>query len=319
LLAIGGSTTACTTLDDAEEWPHLTMKYVNEQLKDDHFLWVTNSGIDGLNTRHHIMHAKYLLPKLPKINYVIIYCGLNDVGSWLYKTDYNPNFLDDPENWDKTVAESFRVCNYARRDDPWYKGMEVYKRASIAKAAVLSRSNEELRKKGVMVEDDRLEWMKQERARREAMLEKTVHRAKRETLPAALDGYARNLKAIIGLVRAAGAEPILMAQTVDWVSDVSEEKKEEKKKRLFWIGAMEEGKAYAKVEEIQAILAQYNDRMKQVAAEAAVPFLDLPALLEGKHELFYDSCHFHEAGSREVARVVSHFLIETFGWTDYRR
>jgi lysophospholipase L1-like esterase len=308
LLTIGGSTTACSLLDDSEEWPHLVMRDVNTRLGDDHFLWVTNAGISGLNTRHHIMHAKYLVPKIKGLNFVLVYCGINDVGSWLYKRDFDPNYLDNPRNWDTTVAESFRMCNYTAPDAPWYKHLEIWKRASILKDLVHSRRAAEMRANGKIVEDARAEFMRDERAFRQKSKKELVARAKLATLGAALDSYARNLNTIIDLAQAAGVTPILMAQYTACANLSEEERK------LIWMGAMNSGESYATEEQLQALVDQFNERMKQVVAARHVLFIDLPEAMKGKSHVFYDCMHFNEEGARETARVVSDFLIDKLGW-----
>ena len=73
ILTIGGSTTACTVLDDTESWPQLLMDHLNADAGDDKFCWVTNSGVDGHNSDHHLLHVKHFLPSLPSIDYVLIY------------------------------------------------------------------------------------------------------------------------------------------------------------------------------------------------------------------------------------------------------
>src|SRR5688572_21902752 len=123
ILTVGGSTTACTVLDDQETWPA-----VLERLLDpggNNAVWVANSGVDGLLSHHHLMHAKYLLPTLPRIDYVIVYAGLNDMGLWLHRKEFDPDYLRDSDNWSNRVGEAFRWSAYTPADWP------IYKRAAL--------------------------------------------------------------------------------------------------------------------------------------------------------------------------------------------
>jgi hypothetical protein len=84
----------------------------------------------------------------------------------------------------------------------------------------------------------------------------------------------------------------------------------DQEERDFWLGSMDGGAGFAKMSQIQDFVRKYNARMEKVAKEKNVLFIDLPKLLEGKKDLFYDSVHFHEAGAQEVARLVSDVLIQ---------
>ena len=112
---------------------------------------------------------------------------------WLYITDWDPNFLDDEDNWASRVGESFRLSNYTPANYPWYKHSEIWKSASIVKAAAKNFMVERERQQGRIVQDNEFQWVQEEQRRRQNAEKKFVHRAKMETLPAALDSYARNL------------------------------------------------------------------------------------------------------------------------------
>lgn len=304
LLTVGGSTTACMALDDEEAWPQLVMDRVNET-RGESYLWVTNSGIDGRNSRHHIMHATYLVPKIEGLDYVLYYCGLNDLGGWLYRETFDPHYLDDPENWDEAIATGFRLSNYTSRDLPWYKHLELWKRASQIKSRWLSRKIQDSRERGVIIEDHRFEWLREQQAHRAAMEVELIPRAKRDTFGDALGEYERNLHRLIELTRQAGAEPIFVAQFTAW--DIADE---EAKKR-FWMGLMNGGTAAIEGPEFQLHMDRYNVVMRDVAAAEGVPFIDLPAgLAPIRDDVTFDGCHFNEFGARETARVISDYLLE---------
>jgi len=299
LLTIGGSTTACTVLDDVETWPYLLMQDVDSDAKDPQLLWVTNSGIDGLNSQHHLMHAKYLLPVLPRIDFVLVYAGLNDVGTWLYKERFDPHDLDDPEHWNSRIGEAFRVSNYTPDSWPWYKRLELWKRASVIKDRYLSLRETAQEKRGAIVEDAQLHWMQEEQQRRAELQKTFVHVAKRETLPAALDAYADNLKRIAELVKARGAVPVFVAQFAE------SKKGSDYENPRFWMGAMDGGKQYAKDSEIGAFVRMFNARMGEVAAANGAIFIDPPADLAGDSDLFYDGIHLNEKGAQVFARYLA--------------
>lgn len=298
ILTIGGSTTACTVLDDKETWPALLMDYLNRDANDSTLVWVTNSGIDGKNTHHHIMHVKYLLPRLPKIDFVIVYAGLNDVGTWLYAEKFDSHYLDDPDHWSDRVGEAFKVSNYTPKGLPWYKHLELWKSASIAKNIIVSRLETKQNHSGLFVQDAELKWMEEARRIRQEREKLFVHRAKMETLPVALQSYRDNLALIVRLVREAGAEPVLVAQAIQH-QFINEDDR-----RSLWMGAMDGGKTYVKEEQMLEILNSFNLVMREVARKEGVAFIDLPDMIREQHNLFYDGVHFNENGARVMARAL---------------
>ncbi len=76
------------------------------------------------------------------------------------------------------------------------------------------------------------------------------------------------------------------------------------------MGAVDGGRAYAKQSQILEILEQYNERMRLVAEEMNVEFLDLPSMVTEKEGMFYDGVHFSEKGARITAQVIGQHLFE---------
>ena len=115
----------------------------------------------------------------------------------------------------------------------------------------------------------------------------------------------RNLRDIVGLTRAAKAEPIFIAQAIQSLF------LDEEEKRRLWIGAVDGGESYASEEQMLQFVKAHNDVMKTVASEMNVHFLDLPERLLGYEEvggLFYDGVHFSELGARVMAKELTAFL-----------
>lgn len=304
MLVIGGSTTACTALNDDETWPELLRRYVNQRCSDRKLLWVTSSGVNGLNSRNHIMHAKYLVPRIPELDYVLVYAGLNDVGLWLYNPTFDPQYLDDPANWSDTLARSFRISNYVANDAPWYKHLEIWKRASVIKAAYQTAKLARQQQRDIFVEDERFQWLETAAQRRAERRKRFVPRAKMETLDTAIGAYQANLNRIVRLCREAGTEPIFMAQYIRW-HGVSEDQR-----RRIWMGAMDRGNAYVRAEQMAELVDRFNAAMRQTAEAERVLFVDLPALLGEAGDLSYDGVHLNELGARMVAQSLADFLIQ---------
>src|SRR3989338_4357426 len=59
ILALGGSSTECTFLDQAEAWPFLLQERLTRAASRGR-VWVGNAGRSGNTTRQHILQMKYL-------------------------------------------------------------------------------------------------------------------------------------------------------------------------------------------------------------------------------------------------------------------
>ncbi len=304
ILAVGGSTTICNIVDDCEAWPSLLMEYLNDAPENEGGVWVTNSGICGTHSEHHLMHATYLLPRLPRIDYMVVYAGINDLGYWLHNKKFDRRYLDDSRNWSGRIGESFRQCSFTSRTDPWFKHCQLWKLGSRAKARYQTwhATAGSLDENGIIVQDERLLWLKQRQLKRQQRLKVKIPAAKLETLSAALDSYASNLNAIIDCARQCGVEPILMAQAMPEHALSSDERER------LWMGSMDGGNTYVLHSERLEMLAKYNDRMRKVAEKRHVLFLDLPTHLKSVRHAYYDDCHFNELGCRETARFVAEQL-----------
>ncbi len=299
ILTVGGSTTACSVLDDSEAWPALLMRYLDEDANDPHAYWVTNSAIDGHNSQHNLMHAIYLLPEIPELDYLVLYTGLNDLGAWLYSEKFDPAYLEDESHWEGRLGESFRVSRYTPAHWPWFKHLELWKRASVLKSRLESLLVARQRERGRIEEDAELRWMVEQRELRAAVRKMQVRHAKLETLPLALEAYAAMLRRIAATSRQAGVEPVFVAQAMQ--SHFADEAERGK----LWMGAMDGGHAYVTPEEMVQLLARWNATMREVASAERIAFIDLPSLLPSGPELYFDGVHFNERGARAAARAIA--------------
>jgi hypothetical protein len=96
LLAIGGSTTICTYLDDADAWPWLVQKRLENELGPGS-VWVGNVGRPGHTTTHHLLQMQKLLAQYPSLDGVLMLVGINDM-VWRIQALRDPVKL--PVFWD---------------------------------------------------------------------------------------------------------------------------------------------------------------------------------------------------------------------------
>ncbi|WP_431214541.1 SGNH/GDSL hydrolase family protein [Puia sp. P3] len=91
ILAVGGSTTACTYLSEGRTWTDLMEQKLSKPFPS---VWINNAGIDGHSTYGHYNLLRYYLPSLafrPKIALFLV--GFNDVNR--RDLDSNERSYDD--------------------------------------------------------------------------------------------------------------------------------------------------------------------------------------------------------------------------------
>ncbi|MEX0679262.1 MAG: GDSL-type esterase/lipase family protein [Pirellulales bacterium] len=76
ILCVGGSSTACTYLDDAKSWPQLLATRLHG---DDpaHEYWVGNIGIPGFRMREHLRFVEQS-PLVDELDCLVVQAGMND-------------------------------------------------------------------------------------------------------------------------------------------------------------------------------------------------------------------------------------------------
>lgn len=75
----------------------------------------------------------------------------------------------------------------------------------------------------------------------------------------------------------------------------------------LWMGWNEHGR-YFDPGKLRRGLDQYNQALLDVCSRLGLECVDLQPL-SGREDLFYDDCHFTEAGARAVARILSRHLL----------
>lgn len=298
ILAIGGSTTECLLLDQAEAWPQI----VQEQLgaAQDRRVWVGNAGRSGHSTREHILQVPRLLDAIPGTEFVLLLAVGNDLHLRMGSKRYDPKFLERDGAEARLMPRAFAVCplEYAV-DQPIYKRTELYARARQLRALFRAKlGHPEDGGSGASL----ARWRDNRRNAARILTELP-------DLERALDEYERNLHRIADEVQARGAQPVFLTQPTLWHAGLSEQDAE-----LLWgggIGAFQEPDArvdYWALEALTQSIDSYNAVVRTVCEERGIPCVDLDALLPGDSGVLYDDVHFNEEGARRVAALVTEEL-----------
>ncbi len=133
---------------------------------------------------------------------------------------------------------------------------------------------------------------------------------KREQLPdlsAALAHYARNIEAMIRYASEHGITIIFITQPVCWNAPavLADEP-------WFWLGkkgdfADPSKGYYYNTAALANGMLQFNEVLRTTVLQQKGYLADLAAQLPKNRTIFYDDCHFTEAGAKAVAAFLGHY------------
>ena len=290
LVCVGGSTTECYYLDDADTWPQRLAQLLRPHFKK---LWVNNAGLDGHSTRGHLFLVKdYLAPIKPKV--VLFLVGINEVGrdrlskydAWLVDMAQGKDTGPQP-SWFQRVAQQGLGETLAEHSHlaALLVGMH---RAQTAAQQGLSHG---------CIAFAGLPRQEVEPAREQAML--AEHRSHY------LHTYGERLRKLVDLTRAAGMEPVLITQPVLWGEGIDPTTGRDLATLATQNLAGEPGWNGASMWRLMEL---YNEQTRLVGAKKKVWVVDLARLMPKDSALFYDWAHFTAPGARQVAEIVSQEL-----------
>ncbi len=291
-LCIGGSTTECLYLDDKETWCYKLQEALNSKFV------IGSIGKSGCTTRENYIQLKYFVPQLGKIGGVILMVGLNDMMKRLSRdTLFENNFQFTPKLED-SLANTILLSN--RKESSWWRNTRLFQLAQN----IFHQANKVEWKN---VQDDSGEIYKTWRENRQHAS------AIIDTLPdltSALNEYERNLQLIYEETQRQGIKLILVNQAVLYKDSMSAYEN-----NLLWMGGKgsfqeEKNHAYYSSAALKKALELYNERLQKFSLNKEhVEFIDLAIQLPQDTSVFYDDCHFNEAGARKVAGIISKQII----------
>ena len=297
ILAVGGSTTECVYLDDAEAWPHLLQQQLNAPGSEPR-VWVGNVGRSGHGVVEHLYALRHFVPQF-RFDAVVVVVGINDLAPALRDPAHYDAWTFDPDNDLRFLHRSFvqrpLVDAAVRRSFP-----ENLASWNLIEKGFWRVFHPTVR---LYTEDEAgLHYIERRRLRQEApRLIDTV-----PDLSAALDRYERNLKALIDAARMQQVRLILATQPAIWHESLSNEAE-----RLLWLGYFGEVQLPSGRYTMPVLtqgLALFNQKLLEVCRATGTECLDLAAALNGDEGAFYDDVHFNEQGAQKVADVLADYL-----------
>jgi hypothetical protein len=103
---------------------------------------------------------------------------------------------------------------------------------------------------------------------------------------------------------------VFATQPVIWQAGLPKEVEDR-----LWFGGIgsfqsDVGRTYYSVEALERAMEMYNDVTRRVCETRQAECIDLAVLLPRDPSLFYDDCHFNEAGSERTAEQFARYLAQ---------
>lgn len=287
ILAVGGSTTECLYVDDADVWTSLLETSLSTRIASR--VWVGNAGKAGLRLVHHTVLMRTLATEIrPDVTIVLV--GANDITETASALD-----------WDRGMLQYQMVRSGPLLVDgrPRYSGLRLFWEAKrIGQLVKYTGPTAE-----VLVQDDAGLGTVEQRQRRQAGAHIATPPA---DLPELLSAYNARLRELVASARAIGTRLVLMTQPSLYKTAMPAAEE-----ALLWGGRLTPSSdSYYTSEVMVGLVGAYNAETLKVCSAEGLDCLDLAAKIGTGLERFYDDYHFNVAGSRRVAAHVTDFLME---------
>lgn len=295
ILALGGSATECLYLDQTRTWPHLIGQILHSTT-DGRQVWVGNLGKSGTNTRHHVLTMQRVVSWYD-VDIVLFMIGANDLGLVIGQVeDYDPYFLQKPQNLPVLALSAFSVLGDDILDPPFYKRTRLWSLARLARR--------ELEARWAPTQDDHGLMYIKARARRQTG--RLLHDL--PPLAAGLDEYERNVKQLATLALEQSRRPVFLTQPALYRDNLSTQEE-----AMLWLGGVrtfmnEPFQAYYSPGVLARGVDAYNERLLSVCRRLQLECVDVARYIPKTLDIFYDDVHFTEKGAALVAEVVAAHL-----------
>jgi lysophospholipase L1-like esterase len=289
ILAIGGSTTICTALDDSEAWPQVLMEEMNAA-QQSYPVWVGNAGVIGKNAVDHLVLLQWL-PAVIHVDMVIFLIGVNDLQAGLISEGTS------------TQASMERAAGF-RGDLPpgtrWRSWYPYYRRLQLFQ--LVRAAARTLQQRFAHSTSERPFDITAVRERRAASRITPL-----PDLHTGLEEYRGRLLSLASQCRDLDVRCLFLTQPSMWRSDLSPVEQ-----GLLWLGYVGRGenlKAYVSPGDLARAMDAYNRTLLDVCEQNGLECYDLVSYVPKDTSAFYDDVHFNEAGAWVVAQTLKQYLL----------
>jgi lysophospholipase L1-like esterase len=294
VLAVGGSSCECASLDQYTTWPAMVQKILSERSDSAEIggrpVHVGSIGKSGYTTTSVATALSKILPRYRrKLDAILIMTGASDVIKWLEAGA--PDRLPNEAPLDMLyMIHPGKISGF----DPRQSGL-----AYIALRVMLTFKTKRVVNSGATVLRTR------EAKRRATDIRTNVPDAR-----IVLDNFAARFSEILDLCAAKARRVIVVHQP--WF-----EKREYTSEELAlqWIGGVKapggSPKTFFSEQVICALYRQLDDVESRICRERGIEQIDLMPHLPPTLETFFDLNHFTPKGSRRVAELVADTILGT--------
>jgi len=281
IFLVGGSTTECRLVDDADEPGRELQNLLNSKLGGNSGVKVYNTGKSGDKTFDHIAIMGHRLVHLEP-DLIVVLAGINGLIIAANGADYL--HLSEVDSQELHLGA---LLKYAATD--FQIGRRVFRLVHKIGPQTDQQAFQEISKQTNF------------RRRSQSRMARPVSSDPPRT---DLAHYRNNLLTIVGIARAHRVPLILITQASTWNSKIDSQAE-----KWHWMGLAFDDQTYRE-DFLDNALESYNDVARQLGAEDQVPVLDLARVIPKSLEFFYDDCHFNLKGAQKVASLLSELIVQ---------
>lgn len=279
IVAVGGSTTECFYLSDGRDWPAQLGLRLDAAFRD---VWVQNAGLDGHSTFGHLVLMRQVVASM-RPDVVLFLVGINDIGLEVARSD-DARLTPEPiwGNPAAIVRSMAGVSEVAALAQNLYRYWHTVRWQLAHRELVVPEDPEDFRPPlaampvppGIVASHGELR-----------------------------DAYRGRLVALATLSMESGilpvfvTQPLLLGEGADPRTGVDLSRVQIRMLGLTLDGATQ-----------WRLMESYNDVVREVGTELAIPVIDLARALPKTTAYFYDPVHYNNAGAEAVAAIVAGHL-----------
>jgi hypothetical protein len=271
LVFLGGSTTVCHYIDENFRFPYLTGVLLENKLgiKVNSY----NAGRSGNNSLHSIdILLNKIIPLNPQI--VLMMHNINDVTTLAYEHSY----------WNNNMSKSVIID---MNDELTAKYYRIMRDRLIPNIATQFR----------IISDNIKDYLRTDQANKDEFVHtrgKTITINKTE----AIEQFEMNLEIFIKICQARKIIPVLMT--------MPSRLKENPDDLIVCI--FKDGKINFSYQDCRALFNAFNDSIRNKAKENHIVLIDLAKTIPQEAQYMYDTVHYTETGSKQIAHQISEHL-----------
>jgi lysophospholipase L1-like esterase len=297
IIAVGGSTTECLTLDDSQEWAHLLMQKLNREQKGRR-VWVGNAGVSAKTSVDHLLFLRRI-PVLSQADMLVFLMGVNDLQAALdFGGASTQKVLEERAELfaGHAPAAVSPTASLFRRSWFLMKVLEVWNNINV-------RDPNGMEKKTPL---------------QEAVATRDM--APLVALPSldvALSEYTSRVRALEKECFERKLRCVYLTQPSIWRSDLSPAQV-----KTIWLGRVgRKGHTigFVSITDLANAMDAYNQTLLALCRNDHLECYDLASAIPKDTSAFYDDVHFNISGGRKVAEFVAEQLKATAPFSDSRR